>query len=376
MNIVMFLSEYFPPKRMNANHNRVYYLAKGLSKSSNVIIICPNNTFKYGVFSLDGIKIFRFPYSNSKIFGKFHMMLSAPKYVRNILAKENLIPDILWYNSVLSFNISRSFSCTKIYDVMGINSLELSLEKNWYNNSKSFLYNIFENILYKNSDIIITINEAHKRILSKKFKGEIYVIRDAVSKKPEINAQLYNSLRRKYKDEFVLFFVGSFNRRRFDKIIDSFKELFESLGNLRIVVAGEGKHLEYYKNRFEEMGIGKNFDFLGHVGGKDLNSYIKMSDVCVSDVFLEGFPYKIFEYMSMGKTLLIEDTSGVREVIKNGSNGLLYKNAREFKNNVIMLANDSALRKKLGSQSLKDIKFHTWDVRRRQFDKILSEVRR
>jgi hypothetical protein len=111
MNITIFLSENFPPKRMNANHNRVYHLAKSINKDDNITIICPNKNFSYSESEFHGIKIFKFPKLEIKIIGEILMIFSAKRYINNFLEKKNIRQDVLWYNSVLSFDVSKNFKC-------------------------------------------------------------------------------------------------------------------------------------------------------------------------------------------------------------------------------------------------------------------------
>jgi len=367
----MISSDYFPPKEMNANHNRLFYFAKGLSKHHHVTIICPNNTSKYESSSYREITILRFPQINIRFIGKFIKIFSMPQHVMNLIKEQNINNYFIFYNSVFASLISKKFKCFKVYDVMGIKSKELHIDKNLYNFLKSFFYKYLENILYKNSSIIITINELHKKVLSKYFKRKIFIIRDAVEYNLGINTALYKKLKKQYKDYFVLFFVGSLSRKRFDRNIDALESLTKSQ-KVKIVIAGDGKYRQYYEKLFQERKI--NVDFVGFVKGKELNSYIKMSDICFADVYLEGFPYKIFEYMAMGKVSLVEQTEGVKEILVDGKNSLLYKNSKEFEDKVLKLMHNIALKKKIEKNAIMESKKHTWDVREKQFNDILKEV--
>lgn len=376
MKIIMFSADYFPPKNMNANHNRLFYTAKSFERNNDVYIICPNDKKKYEQTIFRGIKILRFPYSKNKVTSKMSLIINTHTHVNKILEREKITPDIIWYNSGLAFMLSKKFDCVKIYDVMGIVSDEIRTEDGLYPYLKSIIHRILESILYKNSSIITTINYSHKRILSKKFDRDIYVIRDAFDNNLNIDKNLYEKLKKHYKDNFVLFFVGSFGRKRFEKNMDAFNSLSKRFPNIKIIIAGDGKYLAYYKKKFYEYGIMKNIDIIGHVSGKSLNSYIKIADICFSDVFLEGFPYKIFEYMAMGKVSLVERTKGVEEILVNGKNSLMYSNSKDFEKNVINIMNDANLRRKIEKQALLDSRRNTWSEREKDFIKVLKDIKR
>jgi glycosyltransferase involved in cell wall biosynthesis len=370
----MFSADYFPPKNMNGNHNRLFYLAKGLQKNHDVIIVCPNNKYEYEKTEYKGIKIIKFPFKNTRVIGKSLMILNAHKYLKKILKKEHINMNMLWYNSGLAVNLSRNFNCLKVYDVMGIVSNELLAEKKAYPYLKSFLHKKLERTLYANSSIITTINNSHKKILSKRFHKKIYLLRDAVDYQTGINDLLYKKLKERYKNNFVLFFVGSFIRKRFEKNMDAFEPLIKNIPEIKIVIAGDGKYLDKYKKEFMKKNIQKNFDFLGRVSGADLNSYIKISDICFSDVFLDGFPYKIFEYMSMGKVSLVEETDGVKELLMDGKNCLLYKNSKDFEKKVMQILKNNKLKKEIEKNARIESNNHTWNVREKEFNKILNET--
>jgi glycosyltransferase involved in cell wall biosynthesis len=370
----MFSTDYFPPRKMNANHNRLFYLAKGLNNNHNVIIFCPNNKYRYDEALFQGIRIIRFPSIKLKIINKVFNVLSAHRFIKKILVKYNIKPDILWYNSPQSFVLSKHFDCVKIYDIMGIVSNELLTEESIYNIIKSWIYKKLEKITYKNSSFIITINDLHKKLLSKYFKKKIYVLRDAVEHNSEINKKLYAQLKKRHENKFILFFVGSFGRKRFEKNRSAFVSLIKKYPNIRIIIAGEGKYLSYYKKIFFELI--NNTEFIGHVKGAELNSYIKSSDICFSDVYLEGFPYKIFEYMALGKVSLVEETASVKEILIDKKNSLLYKNSEEFEKKVSLVINNSSLRKSIEKNALIESKNNTWNHREEEFRKIILEVTR
>jgi len=93
-------------------------------------------------------------------------------------------------------------------------------------------------------------------------------------------------------------------------------------------------------------------------------------------VFLEGFPYKIYEYMAMGKVSLVENTKGVKEILIDGKNSLLYKDSKEFENKVLKIMNNPKLKKRIEKNALIESKKHTWYQREKEFNKIIREISR
>lgn len=374
MNILIFLPEYFPPKKINANHSRVLHIAEIMQENHNVLIICPNNKYLYDTQLYKNIRIYRFPYLKNNFLAKIFTIIMSQKYIEKILKRENITLDMLWYNSDLAFYLSSKFQCLKIYDVMGILTNELAKEKNLYNLLKSIFYKFAEKEIYKKSSVIITINKQHQKLLRKKFQKNIYILRDAMEHKIHINKILYEKIRKENNKCFTLFFVGSFNRKRFDKNIEGIFSLSRKVPNIKFIIAGEGNYKEYYIKKFTELGIKKSVEFIGHTVGKDLRSYIKASDICFSDVYLDGFPFKVFEYLALGKVTLVENSEGVKELLKDQQNSLLYKNSKDFEKKVMLIIKNKRLMKKIENNAFKLSKQHTWDVRSKEFNKILKEI--
>lgn len=372
-NITMYLPEYFPPDKINANHNRMFHLAKGMASKHNVTIVCPGNSGKYEKAEYKGLHIIRFPQCKIPLIGKIINTITCPTKLRKALKLAGIKQDILWYNSTLGYKLSKSFTCKKIYDVMGIQTNEIP-KKGLYNRIKILIHKHFEKVLYKNSSTIVTINEKHKRILEKRYSKKIYVLRDAVEYHNNLNKKLYAEIVSKYRGKFVLFIVASFNRPRFTKAMDALVRLPKKIKNLQIVIVGEGKYRKSYEDAFIKNNVEKSVDFVGFQSGAELNSYIKRSDLCFSDVFLDGFPYKAFEYMHFNKVPLVEESEGVRELLEDGVNALLYNNPEEFEFKAMKIYKNPRLRKILASKAKEASNKHTWKQRDAQINKILDEV--
>jgi glycosyltransferase involved in cell wall biosynthesis len=369
----MYTPDFFPPEKLTAEHYRLLFLAKESSKQNETIIICSNNKFSCETSKFDNISIIRIPNVKIALIKSVLPMIIAKYYVKKYLKDNNITIDVLWYNSPRACAIVKKFPAIKIYDIMGIISKELLTERNMYNCIKSYIYKKMEKILYKYSDIITTINEKHKNTLKKYFDKDIYIIRDAVHLNTGYNKKVFRYIKNEYRDNFVIFFVGSFAyRKRLEKIFYSLPVLCAKIPTIKIIYAGEGKFIEYYKERSIQLGIEKNINFIGYIKGKELNSYIKLSDVCISDVFLEGFPYKIFEYMAMGKIALVEDTPAVREVLTDSVNACLYVDGNDFVKKILMIKKNVRFRRKIELQAKKESKNHTWKKRGEQFNVLLK----
>jgi glycosyltransferase involved in cell wall biosynthesis len=368
--IIVFCYEYFPPKQFNAYHNRLITLTKGFKKENEVIIICPNKNLKFDREIYEDIQIYRIPNLHIPLVKNIINPFLYPYFLNKQIKKINYNPDILWYDSVYSFYLAKKTHYYKIYDVMGILSKEILADNSIYHKFKSLVYHLMEKSVYKNSDLITTINEAHKNIIKKEFKKEIIVVRDGINL-----TKNKNRLTRQDKN-INLFFVGSFGKDRLKNILNAFKIICKKIPNIKIIIVGDGKYLDHYKQIILNEKIQEKFVFKGYLRGKELEEQMQLADICFSDDWSYiGFPTKVFEYMSMGKAILVEDTPAVREIISDNINGLVYKNSIDFIDKVIKLSKNNQLRTRLGKQAKKDILYHTWNNREEQYNNILNKIR-
>ncbi|GIU70305.1 MAG: galactosyl-transferase RfpB-like protein [Candidatus Woesearchaeota archaeon] len=368
MNIVMYSADYFPPKQMNANHNRLHRLAKGLSKKHNVVIFCPNKYYCYDESEFDGIKIIRIPNINIRFIKRVFQSITAYIFIKKKL--KNFSIDIFWYNSAHSFLLSKKFRCLKIFDVMGLIQLESTKKDNSIlAKLKQTYYKKIENKVLQNSNYIITVNEAHKKTILKIIKKDIFVLRDGFDK-------LFLKPYKKKEDNTIrITFVGSLFKDRLNGIIEKFSTIIKRNNNIYFEIIGDGTYIRKYKEIISKNNCKKNVKFSGYLENNIVYSHLKNSDICFSDDWSYiGFPTKVFEYMAMGKAVLVEDTPAVREIVKDGINGILYKDPDDFVDKLLMLAKNKKLRKKIGKNAKKDAKNHTWDVRAKQFNKIIKEI--
>jgi glycosyltransferase involved in cell wall biosynthesis len=131
-----------------------------------------------------------------------------------------------------------------------------------------------------------------------------------------------------------------------------------------VKVAGVGPQLERYRGMVESEGLAEHVTFLGHIPYENVFDTIATADIAYSDDWsINGFPMKLFDYMALGKAIIAEGTEGVKELLINQSNGLLYATDTEMKEQIVSLANDVALRTSLGQTAQKMMDQHTWEKR-------------
>ena len=109
--------------------------------------------------------------------------------------------------------------------------------------------------------------------------------------------------------------------------------LIEAVANLKrddiiCIFVGDGQNKNSYvkelQNKIKKLGMIKNFRFLGNQ--TDMPAIYKMADVVVSaSTKPEAFGRVVAEAMAMGRPTVVANHGGGAEIIKDNSNGWLFK---------------------------------------------------
>jgi glycosyltransferase involved in cell wall biosynthesis len=373
-NIIMISGKYFPVNEPHADDLRFIHIARGLNKYYNVNLVGMTLNRHIKQIKYYGINSYLLSVNNIKYLKKFSYSMKLYFFLKKIIEKKKA--DILIINtpilsSVLSLIKKRYPKIIVIWDVMGILSKEVKIgDGSILSSIASKIYKQCEKSMYKIADYITTINIAHFRYLKKFYKHKIFIIRDASDPiKYTTKIKNWNS-----KKIINISFVGSLGRKRLMPLFHVAKYFNKEKIKILIYIIGDGpdkifytKYIRYYKLN--------NIKLLGYKKGPDLINILKKSDILYSDVYLSGFPYKVFEYMSLEKPIIIENNDAVKEIIHHMKNGIIYKNENEMKKYIKLLMRNYNLRKKLGKQAKKDFtKHHTWSIREKELYNMISTI--
>jgi glycosyltransferase involved in cell wall biosynthesis len=159
-------------------------------------------------------------------------------------------------------------------------------------------------------------------------------------------------------------FVGQISDSRLDTLFRIIPNVLAEFPNLELQVVGSGPQTNRYIDMVGSLGLRDKVIFKGHLSHEKIFDSIGIADIAYSDVrSVNGFPMKIFEYMAMGKPVVAESTEGIRELLIDHGNALLYQNGRELEEKILALTKDSRLRKEIGESAKQMMRQHTWEKR-------------
>lgn len=186
---------------------------------------------------------------------------------------------------------------------------------------------------------------------------------------PELGAKTRASLSLT-ADQPLLVFVGSFYQwHDIATLLKAFAAVLKKHPDARLILVGDGTERERMMQLSVDLGVAQAVNFTGFVGREDVVRYVNAADIAVvpvpkmeREMWLS--PMKLFEYMASGKAVVASAMGQVRDVVKDGANGLLVPPGDEaaLAEAVNRLIEDVSLRERLGLQAREDaVRFHSWE---------------
>ena len=111
-------------------------------------------------------------------------------------------------------------------------------------------------------------------------------------------------------------------QKRPEDVIRAAAILAPDYPEVAFLVAGEGSRRREYEALARQLGVERQVKFLGYV--PDMRSFYASVDIVVLPSRSEGCPNVVLESMAMRRALVVSDSSGSREVVTDGVNGLIF----------------------------------------------------
>lgn len=251
-------------------------------------------------------------------------------------------------------------------------------------NAKRFLrYNL------NTANCIICVSESAKKHLITNWdlpSNRIIVLPNAVDVEhfkpdPKMRAETRASLR--IATNPLVIFVGSFYPwHDVATLLKAFAIVLKTHTEARLILIGDGTEREKMTVLSTELGIGHAVQFIGFVGHADVPYFVNAADIAVvpvqkmkADMWLS--PMKLFEYMASGKAVVATASGQIKEVVKDGRNGLLVSagDTENMAEAIGRLAADTDLGVRLGRQAREDaVQNHSWEQYLSRLENVFGDV--
>ena len=293
---------------LGGTENVILQLCEILKSHVNKIIVCSAggvNEEKLSDMGIEHVKIEDMENKNPFI------IINNLKIIRKIIREENIT--IIHSHHRMAAMYANLVSNSKIIKIA-----------NAHNTFKDKRF--FTKLAY-NKTKIIAVGEMVKKNLVDTYnieKNRIVVIHNAI--KPFNEKIVIEDSLKKYKGEGY-YIVGNIGRlaeqKGMEYFIDAASLLKKEKFKIKFIIVGSGEDEEKLKTKVKELGLEKDFVFLGY--RKDIQNLMSQMDLIVLSSLWEGLPLTPIEAFSMGKTIVATAVDGTPEIVIDRKNGLLVE---------------------------------------------------
>lgn len=162
------------------------------------------------------------------------------------------------------------------------------------------------------------------------------------------------------KEKKTIIYIGRFSQqRKLFILIEAVSRLKE---RFRILFIGDGKLKQRLKLYADRLGVEAKFE--GVVEYWKIPNFLQASDIFVLPSLSEGHPKALLEAMSCGLACLASDIKAIREILKDGFNGLLFKlHQNDLIEKLTYLLHNEEILSKLG-QEARNLIIANYDINR------------
>jgi len=241
--------------------------------------------------------------------------------------------------------------------------LRMSFEAKVYRKFKPFAFilltflRIEEKIACRWARKVIVVADEHiPRIESLGVTGENIVVVTNTEDTDYFRAfQIDESLVEKYRDDFVILYVGGFSPHRgLETAVHAMPSVLQQIPNARLLLVGDGATRLELEQMVRDSGLDEKVTFTGFQPFEKVPTYIHLSSMCliphISTPHIETtMPNKIFQFMILARSVVVSSTRPMMRIVNDAECGLIFKerNAQSLAEIIIQLE-DEHLRRRLG----------------------------
>jgi PEP-CTERM/exosortase A-associated glycosyltransferase len=291
---------------------------------------------------IDDVRIYRTPqagFGDMPFIKEVRSMKALQKRIEKVISVEN--PDIIHahspsLNGIPALKAGRRYNIPVVYEARAFWE-DAAVDHRTFKES-SFKYRVsrfIETRLLKKVDAIFTISEGMRKEMIARGISEkqITIIPNGVDTKQfsTIPRDGFLSQQKNIKGKKVLGFIGSFyHYEGIDLLIDAFAEILKKNNNVVLLLVGEGPEYTKIREMTDKKGLNGCVIFTGKVPHQEIQRYYSVMDILVyprKSMRLTELvtPLKPLEAMALGKVVAGSSVGGIREMIKDGGNGILFK---------------------------------------------------
>jgi glycosyltransferase EpsD len=254
---------------------------------------------------------------------------------------------------------ARKLGTKVIYTAHGFHFYKGASLLNWV------MYYPIERGLSYLTDCLITINEEdYSRAVSRRFSANriehVHGVGVDTDLFKPVTENTRHKRRKKYgysSTDFLMIYAAEFNKNKNQQfLIRTLANIKSDIPNARLLLAGNGEHLEYCKNLAKKLNVSDMVDFLGY--RSDLVEILPICDLAVASSLREGLPVNIMEAMASGLPVIAVSNRGHNELVENNESGWLVESEdlQSMSEKIINLAQNYFIKRRFGQFGMNQIK--------------------
>ncbi|MEQ8476660.1 MAG: glycosyltransferase family 4 protein [Fulvivirga sp.] len=248
-------------------------------------------------------------------------------------------------------------------------------------------WNAVQDRLIKRSDRLILVTEEAKKVVTEsglKRPDQITVVPNTILPEVYLNYKIDNSIIERFKDTYNLVYLGDTSLRRgTDTAIKAIALLKDKIPNVKLILVGDSSVDDQLMSLTKELEVDNHVSFEGWQDVSLFSSYVEASDVCLSPLKRNPhhdttFANKLFQYMAMGKPVVVSDSTTQANVVNSENCGFVFEaeNERQLADQIIKLYEDSELSKQLGANGAAAVKERwNWDITSKDLINLYSNLK-
>jgi len=361
MNIGMVLGNYFPPD------SRVRKEAYSLVKAGhNVHLLCMKKKNKNQPTEeiINGISVKRISFGQNWLSHKINALHFYIKFYQKEWAKEieKLVLEkkieVLHVHDLplikTTLTVGKKYNIPTIADLHENYPVDLycfrSLIPVWrriYFENPRRWGNYEKKILKYCNHIITVVDDAKERLIKDYSISpiKITVVSNVVDTEYISSLSMDKNLLEKYKNYFVISYVGSFGPHRgLDTTIEAIEFIKEKIPKVRLLLVGGNGDEEALKKLVKKRNLEKQIIFTGWQHSEKLSSFIHLSNICLvphhrSPQTDACSPHKFFRYMFMKKPVIVSSCPSLKKIVEETKAGLVFEagNAKDLADKIIQI---------------------------------------
>lgn len=191
-----------------------------------------------------------------------------------------------------------------------------------------------------------------------------------------VDPELFEFTERSRTQEIVA--IGNLHRRKgYDILLEALDTVAAEFPDVHLRVFGEGPLEPELRQQVSELGLTSNVTFHGYVDQSVIRNYLSQARAFVHPSRSESFSLVRLEAMSVGCPVVISDTSGATEMVRDGEEGYVVSrgSSSEIADAVMEILGDYNLAKDMGRSARRRVEEkYNWRTIGRQYVDIYREL--